>query len=374
MSAHPILPQVDSLLSKLRELMPTIYQKETLESILGLFLESQGNAVPHHCTTKSESAISRFLNHYQWSTRSLIRTVRYFILNLILAERGKGRKPILQVILDLTTLEKVGKFPHLQNLVRVYNHKKGLHIVLLYLVVGNSRIPWSFRVYRGKRTPSPSQLASKLLNTLPSVLTKSFQIYVLGDTAFGTIDLIHKIRGNSFNYHGILGIANTRTLTDGRKVSELKTRGQQVYLTGLNFPVYISWVWLKRNEKRIKRFVISTKPMKGRTIARWGKRRWQIEGFFKTAKHQFSLHRFGQKTLLGVYRWLILSFVSYLLAYWVYLHLGNFDDLDWSYSAEQALILLLPHILLLCLLKKLELLSSWLYEQGFELCLMRCKM
>ena len=53
--------------------------------------------------------------------------------------------------------------------------------------------------------------------------------------------------------------------------------------------------------------------MKGKTIVRWGKFRWQIEGFFKTAKHQFSLNRFGQKTLLGVYRWLILSFLSYIL-------------------------------------------------------------
>lgn len=75
--------------------------------------------------------------------------------------------------------------------------------------------------------------------------------------------------------------------------------------------------------KRVKRFVISTKPMKEKTIVRWGKRRWQIEGFLKTAKHQFSLHRFGQKTLLGVYRWLILSFVSYLLADWIYLHNGS---------------------------------------------------
>ncbi|MGB5769155.1 MAG: hypothetical protein WBM32_04690 [Crocosphaera sp.] len=83
--------------------------------------------------------------------------------------------------------------------------------------------------------------------------------------------------------YGILGIPNTRTLTDGRKVSELKTRGQQVYLKGLNFPVFLSWVWLKRNGKRVKRFVISTKPMKGKTIIRWGKYRWQIEGFFKTA-------------------------------------------------------------------------------------------
>jgi hypothetical protein len=43
-----------------------------------------------------------------------------------------------------------------QDLVRVYNHKKGLHIVVMCLVLGSWRFPWSFRVYRGKGTPSPS--------------------------------------------------------------------------------------------------------------------------------------------------------------------------------------------------------------------------
>ncbi|NER27340.1 MAG: transposase, partial [Symploca sp. SIO1C4] len=92
--------------------------------------------------------------------------------------------------------------------------------------------------------------------------------------------------------------------------------------------------WLKRDGKRIQRFVISTKPMKGTTISRWGKRRWQIEGFFQTVKHRFSLHRFGQKTLLGVYRWLILSLISYLLAYWVYLYFDNPPNLDWFYYGQ----------------------------------------
>ena len=339
---NQILPQAEELLLALKQLMPTIYQQETLESLLGLFLSGKGNGLPHHCQTKSESAISRFLNYYNWSTRSVIRTIRAYILNFILSGRTQGRKPILQVILDLTTLEKVGKFPNLNNLVRVYNHQKGLHIVVMYLVIGNWRFPWSFRIYRGKGTPSPSQLAQKLLNNLPSILTRTFQIYVLGDTAFGTIKLITKIRSHD-HFQAVVGIAKTRKLQDGRKVSEVKTRGQQVYLNGLSLPVFLSWVWLKRDGKRVQRFIISTKQMKGKTIARWGKRRWQIEGFFKTVKHCFSLHKFGQKTLLGVYRWLILSFVSYLLSYWVYLHLGNYDSLDWFDSAQQALILLLPH-------------------------------
>jgi len=367
-----ILPQVEELMLSLKQLMPSIYQQETLESILGLFLSGKGNAVPHHCQTKSESAISRFLNYYNWSTRSVIRTVRSYVLNLILSPPIKGRKPILQIMLDLTTLEKVGNFPHLNDLVRVYNHKKGLHIVVMYLVIGNWRFPWSFRIYRGKGTPSPSQLAQKLLNNLPSILTQSFQIYVLGDTAFGTIKLINKIR-NSLKFHTIVGIPKTRKLQDGRKVSELKTRGQQVYLNGLDIPVFLSWVWLKRDGKRVQRFVISTKQMKGTTITRWGRRRWQIEGFFKTVKHCFSLHKFGQKTLLGVCRWLILSFISYLLSYWVSLYLEYSDNLDWFYSAQQALILLLPHILLLSLLNQLEAVRPWLNELGFDFSLMRCK-
>lgn len=215
-------------------------------------------------------------------------------------------------------------------------------------------------------------------------------LLVLGDTAFGTTNLISQVRSSDFAHHAVVGISNSRTLQDGRKVTEIKTRGQQVYLKDLDIPVYLSWVWLKRDGKRVIRYVISTKPMKGSTIARWGRRRWQIavrprvgvrrkgtrtktEGFFKTIKHRFSLHRFGQKTLLGVYRWLILSFISYLLTYWVYLHLGNNDKLDWFYSAQTALILLLPHILLLSLLKQLDTLRLWLNDQGFDFCLVRCK-
>ena len=59
-----ILPQVEELMLRLKQSMPSIYQSETLESIISLFLSGKGNSVPHHCQTKSESAISRFLNYY----------------------------------------------------------------------------------------------------------------------------------------------------------------------------------------------------------------------------------------------------------------------------------------------------------------------
>ncbi len=70
---------------------------------------------------------------------------------------------MLQVIIDLTTLEKRGKFNPFEHLICVYNGKRGLHLVVLYLVVGCWRVPWSFRVWRGKDTPSPALLGLKLV-------------------------------------------------------------------------------------------------------------------------------------------------------------------------------------------------------------------
>ena len=78
-------------LNYLSHTLLTHYQ--TLESIFSLLLCGQGNSVLYHCQTKSESAISHFLNNFKWSTRSLIRTVHSFLLHLIFSEVKRGRKP-----------------------------------------------------------------------------------------------------------------------------------------------------------------------------------------------------------------------------------------------------------------------------------------
>jgi hypothetical protein len=109
--------------------------------------------------------------------------------------------------------------------------------------------------------------------------------------------------------------------------------GQQVQIQKFEKMVTVSWFYLERNGKLQKRFVISTRVLKGSTITWWGRRRWAIEGFFKTAKHQFGLASFGQQTLFGVYRWLILSFISFILTHWVYLSLSRANLPDWKESA-----------------------------------------
>lgn len=367
-----LLAHAQELVYILESLIPSAYQRETFNAMLGLFLEAKGYPLPQHSQTKSASAISRFLNIYDWPTRQIIRVTRKHIQSAILSACPKGRKPQLQVILDLTTLEKCGKFKEFDHLIRVYNRKRGLHLVVMYLVFGQWRIPWSFRVWRGKGTPSPAQLGLKLLKNLPNSLTKRFRVMVLADTAFSSADFIHGVR--SLKYHAVTGLLSSRRLTDGRLLRRLHKRGQQVHLQGFNCPVWVSWFYLKRHDgKREKRFVLSTRPMKASTINWWGKRRWQIEGLFKTAKHRFGLHRFGQGTLLGVYRWLVLSFITFILAHWAYLSTNPQDLPDWGQAAHTALEFIFPQIVLSSFLLHLDNLIPLARSHGFDIHISRCK-
>jgi hypothetical protein len=80
------------------------------------------------------------------------------------------------VIIDLTTWEKCGKFKDFEHLISVYNGRRGLHLVVLYLVVGRWRVPWNFRVWRGKDATSPAQLGLKLVKHLPKTLCLFFYL------------------------------------------------------------------------------------------------------------------------------------------------------------------------------------------------------
>ena len=75
-----ILQNAQGLVYSLVSLMPSVYQKASLQAMLGLFLSESGHALPAQTQVKSASALSRFLNHYQWPTRQVIRTIRQAIL------------------------------------------------------------------------------------------------------------------------------------------------------------------------------------------------------------------------------------------------------------------------------------------------------
>jgi len=79
-----------------------------------------------------------------------------------------------------------------------------------------------------------------------------------------------------------------------------------------------------------------------------------------------SLHRFGQGTLLGVYRWLILCLIAFILAHWVYLSTGFSVPPEWGTSAHCALQTLLPEVVVCLVLLELERRRPLLTAMGFE--------
>jgi len=122
-----VAAHAQALVYRLVQLMPSAYMRSRLGCLLALFLASS-RPRPQQSQTKSAAALSRFLNRYGWPTGKAIRTTRQCL-----------------------------------------NGKRGVHVALLYLTIGPFRFPWSFRVYRGKGTATPTQLALKLLAQIPGV-------------------------------------------------------------------------------------------------------------------------------------------------------------------------------------------------------------
>lgn len=88
---EPILVQAQALVYTLLGLMPTAYQRDSLQALLGLFLEAQGHPLPQPRSLKSAGALSRFLNHSKWSTRRIIRSPRQAMIQQLLNYSPKGR-------------------------------------------------------------------------------------------------------------------------------------------------------------------------------------------------------------------------------------------------------------------------------------------
>ncbi|MEM6612752.1 MAG: transposase [Cyanobacteria bacterium P01_C01_bin.72] len=242
----------------------------------------------------------------------------------------------------------------------------------MYLVIGQWRIPWIYRVYRGKGHLSPTDLGRRLLTTLPKILRKGFRVMVLADSAFGTIAFLKTVR--RLKFHALVGIRKSRKLIDGRSVSQLYKGGQRIYLVGLPFPVTVERYYFKREDgKMVKRYILCTRQLKIATLIWLGKRRWKIEGWFKTIKHRFSLHKFGQGTFLRVHRWIVLCLISFVLALWGY-SISGFDRIpDWGIATQAAMEIFFPSVVLDSLLKDIKRLRPIALQQGLDIQISRCK-
>ena len=132
-----------TVFNTIQALFTSQFQLQTFNALMTAFLEADGNPRPEHAPIKSPSAFSRFLNHYNWNARAIIRTIRTAVTAQIwsLYAQCKGRRPILEIMVDLTTLEISGKFPNLE--IHQLKDKIGLHLVVLCVILGVRRFPWA---------------------------------------------------------------------------------------------------------------------------------------------------------------------------------------------------------------------------------------
>ncbi|KQR15472.1 transposase [Deinococcus sp. Leaf326] len=222
--------------------------RESFEVFLDLLLDGSGRPLPERATVKSPSALSRFLNHAGWDTRHLCRVLRRHALKTAQDwwRASPHQRPRLELLVDLTSLEKTGQFAELADWVHTSHGVRGVHLVVLYLCCGELRLPWAFQIWRGKGKASPAQLALKLLRTVPATLLKGNRRPRLhADGGFESAEFIRGVLARGLDI--VVGVRCTRKLEDGRQVRDLMVRESLVKPIGLDQTMCISWVWLYRN-------------------------------------------------------------------------------------------------------------------------------
>lgn len=258
-------------------------------------------------------------------------------------------------MIDLTSIEKWGAFKQLP--IAQLDGVRGVHLGGLFLFIGDVRLPWGMRVWRGKGHSTPCELAVKLLKPLPASLTAGFRIRVLADNGFSSVAFLSKLK--ALGFEAVTGMRSDRKVQDGRHLRDV-AKGEKVMLGGLAFPVWVSWFDITRKKRKLRYFVISLAKATGRTIKRWGRFRWRIEAFFTTMKQRFSLGRFGQARLIGVDRYLALALLAYLLSHLSALSLPELGWPDWRKLAQTLRLSLFPLLVLDALLVQLHQLKPFL--------------
>lgn len=294
------------------ELTPT--QQRTFSALLDLFLTTEKRTLLNQVETCSASTASRCLNtltqtlqlgeHLRtWQTRCLRKY----------AQKQRGKKPWLVLRVDLTSIEKTGtKLPFL----RTVNGVHGLHLVVLHVSIGKLSFPVGHAIYDPAQPEvTPIHLAARLLQRFHPYQWGDFEQLVLMDAGFYSGEFLDLLRWWGFRHISVGGRSNLR-LRDGRRLRET-CQGEQIELDSApGLPLWVSWVDLPRDGTKKRFFVLDTQPGSGRTLVQRHKRRWLIESFFKSAKHDFGLKETRLRTETGILSWLLLVMLSTSLALW----------------------------------------------------------
>ena len=240
---NPKHPRVRQLYSDILTCFSRKQHRDSFQVFLDLLLDGSGRPLPERATVKSPAALSRFLNHARWNLRTVCRLMRHAALQLFRDtwNQRPQHRPRVELLVDLTSLEKAGTFVHLTDWMHVLNAVHGVHLVVLYLCCGDVRVPWAFQIWRGKGTASPAALALKLLRTVPTALlqgTRRPRLYA--DGGFESGAFVEGVLARRIDI--VIGVRSSRKLTTGQSIRDLKTRGSTVQLKDLAPTMCVSWV------------------------------------------------------------------------------------------------------------------------------------
>lgn len=109
-------------------MMPSSYQRKSLQAMLGIFFKPNRHPLPQHSKHKSVRRESSQRLPLVKPQADLDNSADGAQTNSL--PMSQSRKPFLQIIIDLTSLEKRGKFKALDKLVRICHGKRGLHLLV----------------------------------------------------------------------------------------------------------------------------------------------------------------------------------------------------------------------------------------------------
>lgn len=300
---HSLLKTLEGLLWNRREV-------NVFRALVALFLDCKLRTTLQNVKGFSASTASRFFSCEHAPDDVFWRELNRWQLAQGYRLPRRGRRGDVVLKLDLTCVEKTGKqIPF----ARLFNRRYGIQLVVLHACVGGLSFPLGYRVYLGKGSSTPVALALDLLGQFPASQWHSRTV-VLADAGFGSGAFIEGAQALGFG-RLLVGLRCDRGLADGRRLTELRRRGEQLALHDLpQHPLWLSWCDVKRDEGRKRFYVAATFAAGGAYLARRYRRRWLIESFFKSIKHDFGLKEARLRTKTGIRLWLFLACLAYSFA------------------------------------------------------------
>lgn len=291
-------------------------------------------------SNKNRSSINRFISKSNWDESLLQKTLKNFVVDIILKRSKETGKPIYFIIDD--TISKKTKpsskaknpiekcnfaYSHLENKT-VYGHQ----IIVSLLSCDGLKLPYSIDIY-DKNNMSKIELSKNLIKSLPKPVQNGV---VLCDSWYSSKTIFDASIANKYNYigalktnrvifpegHERLGIKlhNFATTLDINSFDLVTVNEKEYYIYNYigdlkdvkNVSIILSYPKdAFHDNKALKAFISLNSNMKPIDILLQYTERWVIEPFFRDCKSKLGLNGYQIRTERAINRYLLLMIINY---------------------------------------------------------------